>query len=818
MAKNEAKIKFTAETGEFNSQIQKANSTMQVLRAELKLNETQMKANGASVEALEEKHRILSNQFEAAKSKTEALSNKLEAAVRNFGEGSAEVDKWRTQLINAQTAQAKVEQAVAACSSELDDLTSDLRKNDDAMDKAADGAEELDRSIDKAADAAEDAGEGFTVFKGVLADLVSNGIQFVISGVGDLVGSFMGLSEETKEYRTIMASLDSSSELAGYTAEETASSFEQLNGVLGDSQASATTTANLQAIGLEQEKLESLTNGVIGAWAKYGDSIPIDGLGEAINHTAQLGEVQGTLADVLEWGGLSVEDFNEKLGKCSNETERADLIAKMLADQGLTKMGEAWQETNKDIVDANNAQADYEENTAKLAQQIAPVTTSLRDGFNSVVEKVLELTEDVDFEGFGQLIEDSFGTFIDDILPKIIEGVGSFIEGAKEAVTWMKEHQTVIGFVAAAVAVLTTAITAYNVVQGVKAAMEAANVTTVWALVSAHLAQAAAAIAAVAPYVLIVAAIAAVIAIIVVCIKHWDDIVAAVKRAWEIIKETLSGWGKWIDKNVVQPIVKFFKKLWTGIKNIFSGTKEWFREKFAAAKEAVLNAWSSVKNFFSNIWSGVKNTFANVKSWFSDKFTSAKNAVFNAWSNVVSKFTNLKDKIVNAFKNVKEKLSQPFVKARDAIRKVVDKIKGFFKFKFSWPKIPMPHFGITPSGWKIGDLLKGSIPKLGISWYKDGGIFTKPTIFGTASGFKGVGEAGAEAVLPIDRLEGYIAGAIEKTMNVVNLDKLAAAVEDLANRPVDVYIGDKRVAQAIAGASDSVNGLRTSFQNRGLVL
>jgi ElaB/YqjD/DUF883 family membrane-anchored ribosome-binding protein len=369
------------------------------------------------------------------------------------------------------------------------------------------------------------------------------------------------------------------------------------------------------------------------------------------------------------------------------------------------------------------------------------------------------------------------------------------------------------------VGILTTAITAYNIVQGVKGAMEAANVTTVWALVSAQIAQAATAVALVAPYVLIVAAIAAVIAIIVLCIKYWDEIVIWVKKAWAAIKETLSKWGSWINENVIQPIVKWFKKLWSDIEKIFAKTKEWFQEKFTGAKEAVQNAWSKVKNFFSNIWTGVKNVFSNVKTWFSERFTAAKDMIFNTWSKVTSKFKSIKDGIVNAFKNIKEKLSQPFEKARDAIKKVVDKIKGFFSgAKISWPKIPTPHFGISPSGWKVGDLLKGKIPKLSIDWYKDGGIFTKPTIFGTASGLKGVGEAGAEAVLPIDRLEGYIAGAIEKTMNVVNLDKLAAAVEDLANRPVEMYIGDKLVAQAIAGATDSVHGLRTTFKSRGLAL
>jgi hypothetical protein len=87
----------------------------------------------------------------------------------------------------------------------------------------------------------------------------------------------------------------------------------------------------------------------------------------------------------------------------------------------------------------------------------------------------------------------------------------------------------------------------------------------------------------------------------------------------------------------------------------------------------------------------------------------------------------------------------PINAAKDAVKSAIDKIKGFFSFKISWPKIPLPHFSISPAGWKIGDLLKGSIPKLGISWYQTGGVFDRPTVL------TGVGENGAEAVVPLEK-------------------------------------------------------------------
>ena len=81
-----------------------------------------------------------------------------------------------------------------------------------------------------------------------------------------------------------------------------------------------------------------------------------------------------------------------------------------------------------------------------------------------------------------------------------------------------------------------------------------------------------------------------------------------------------------------------------------------------------------------------------------------------------------------------------------------------------------------------------------------------------------MGEAGAEAILPIDRLQGYIEGAIEKSAQTVDLRYLANSIEDLASRPIDLNINGRAFAQATAGDTDSVGGMRTNLMSRGLAL
>lgn len=888
MAKNEAKIKFTAETSNFNDSIKKSNDQLGNLRAEMKLNDAQMKTAGTSVEGLQNKHRILYEQLATSMDKTEALSAKVQKASEIFGDDSVEVSKLRTQLLNAQTAEEKLKQAITACEKEIqeqknaanqtesateqltntikdqqdaldqmkseymdavlesgkfskeartlkksiNDLSGELKDNQTKMNNLSNKADDLDQTLDRAGDAAKDAGDGFTVMKGTLADLASSGIQTAIGGLGDLVGSLGDVVEETKEYRTIMASLEQSSNLAGYSTEETSATLEKLNGVLGDTQSAATTTANLQAIGLEQGKLQTLTDGVIGAWSKYGDSIPIDGLAEAVNETVKAGQVTGNFADLLNWGAKegetygvkmkaatkeneawnkAVEDaktaedfFNLALSECSTESERANLIMQAMADQGLAKMGESWQENNKEIVDANNAQAKYEAQTAELADRITPVTTAVKEGFTGILEETLNLTDGVDFEAFGETISSAFGDFAENVLPNIVDGVADVIEGVKESIDWLNQHKAVVAIVAGVIGVLTTAIGIYNIVQGVKNAMDAVNVTTVWGLVAAHAAQAVAAMAAIAPYILIVAAIAAVIAIIILCVKYWDEIVAAVKKAWAIVKETISNvveavktkvsqiWQKIKEttKTVFDSVKNTVSRVWNGIKtavaNAVNAVKTRVVNIWTAIKTTTQNVFNGVKNTLSNIWNGIRNTISNVVNGIKSRISNVFNSVRSTISSI---FNGIRSVASSVWNRIKSAIVTPIESAKSKIQGIVNTIKGFFSnMHISLPKIKLPHISVSggKAPYGIGGI--GSLPKFNIEWYAKGAVLKRPTIFGVnGESLMGGGEAGAEAVLPISTLQDYIDNAFAR--NLPALAVAGAASGDTYN----FYVNDAQI-------------------------
>ena len=155
--------------------------------------------------------------------------------------------------------------------------------------------------------------------------------------------------------------------------------------------------------------------------------------------------------------------------------------------------------------------------------------------------------------------------------------------------------------------------------------------------------------------------------------------------------------------------------------------------------------------------------------------------LYKNWDKIKAGATALLDTIKSVFGKIKDAITGPIQAAKDFVKKMIDKIKSFFSFKVSLPHIKLPHFSIKPKGWKIGDLLKGSIPTLGIDWYAKGGIFNSPSVIG-------VGESGPEAVLPIDKLQVMLTGMANDIVNGMTTGmRLAGSGEQVVTIPIYLY-------------------------------
>lgn len=204
-------------------------------------------------------------------------------------------------------------------------------------------------------------------------------------------------------------------------------------------------------------------------------------------------------------------------------------------------------------------------------------------------------------------------------------------------------------------------------------------------------------------------------------------------------------------------------------------------------REFVTSTWNAIMSFLSNLWASISSTA--VSTW-----NGIKNTATSVWNGIESA------------------IETPLNKAKNIVKSVIDTIKGFFNFNISWPHIPMPHFSITPRGWGIGDLLKGSIPSLGIDWYAkamgEPRILDGAQIFGSMNGkLLGGGEAGQEVLYGRSQLMRDIAeatmaadrgGSISTlTALVSKIERIIALLEQYLPEGGDIYMDGELVSKKI---------------------
>ena len=366
---------------EYKKELGKVNQEIGLLSDKMKRADAEFRGQANSIEALTTKNDLLREAQQKQIDKIAKLQTAIEDCGEAYGENDEAVMRFKRQLEKAET--------------DLIDLNDELSSNERYLDEARTSADKCAKSIDEYGKQVKDAAKATDDFngagggKGGIGDLIGQLGSLkkmlvggaVVAGLKAASDAIIGIVDETEEYRKIMGTLEASSQAAGYTAEQTAESYEYLYGVLGDTQTAATTVANLQAIGLEQSDLRDMIDSVIGAWATYGDSIPIDSLSEAINETIQTGKVTGTFADVLNWAGESEDDFNEKLAAANTSSERAQIVLDQLSSQNLPDAGQAWRDANDDIVKYNDSQGKLDEAMGQLGETLAPVAAGLKDVF-----------------------------------------------------------------------------------------------------------------------------------------------------------------------------------------------------------------------------------------------------------------------------------------------------------------------------------------------------------------------------------------------------------------------------------------------------
>ncbi|SCC02176.1 phage tail tape measure protein [Bacillus wiedmannii] len=234
--------------------------------------------------------------------------------------------------------------------------------------------------------------------------------------------------------------------------------------------------------------------------------------------------------------------------------------------------------------------------------------------------------------------------------------------------------------------------------------------------------------------------------------EKFTDLVSWLNSQWETVKSyTLAAWNL-VKQYVVQPV----QELWNWTKQKLGDLANWILSNWETIKSYTLTAWNLVKKY---VIDPVTEAYNSTKQKFTDLYNSAK-----------EKFDAVKNAAQEKFEAAKRFIIDPIKDAVDKVKGFIDKIKGFFdnlKLKIPKPEMPkMPHFSLETSTKNVlgKDITYPS--GLNIDWRAKGGIFTRPTIFGMNGGrFQGAGEAGDEAVLPLNKKTlGDIGAGIAATM------------------------------------------------------
>lgn len=325
------------------------------------------------------------------------------------------------------------------------------------------------------------------------------------------------------------------------------------------------------------------------------------------------------------------------------------------------------------------------------------------------------------------------------------------------------------------------------------------------------------------PIGLIILAIAAVVAIGVLLYKNWDTVkekasqlgqwivgvfnnlkekaTAAIQAfadkfpaAFAFISSIFESWKQTVTgvfdgvKQVFQGIIQFvtgvfsgdWSKALDGLKNIFSGA-------FKALSSLALAPLNALKGIVAGAMAGVQGTFSNVMSAVNTLTGGKLESIRSAFA---SKLDAAKQAVTSKFEEIKSGISSKLEAAKQTVQNGLNAIKNFFSgCHLSLPKIKLPHFSISGSF----SLAPPSIPKIGVEWYKDGGILTGPTIFGANGGsLLGGGEAGKEAVLPLSELWSNMKSVVA---GVVGSQPEASGAADMFGRIKQLVEGGQAVGQ-----------------------
>ena len=824
---------LTAKQDVLNKKLTEQKNKLSTLKAEYKAMQTQYDANA-------KKHDSLVKTYNEESAKLKQLEMTVGTTSDEYKQQEKVVAELEKELMKSSAAQTANEKSMSQMRIEMNNAEADINKTtreldnlEDALNESSEAGDDLGDAMEDAGQSAENASGGFTVMKGILADLASNAIQMCVSAMKDFVtqsvevgknfdsamsevsaisgatGKDLQMLRDTaKEFgSTTMFSASEAADalkymsLAGWDANTSASA---LGGVLDLAAASGMelgaasdmVTDYLSAFSMEAEKSGYFAD--LLAYAQANANTTAEGLGEAykncaanLNAAGQDIETTTALLSMMANQGLKGSESGTALAAMMR-----DLTAKM--EDGKVQIGDtavAVMDANgnyrdltdilKDVEKATNGMGDAERAAALSTTFTSDSIKGLNLIMNAGVDEAAKFEEELrkcdgtaaemaktmqdnlggdltslssQFEGVQIALYEKF----EPALRKGVEVLSELLKGVQFVIDHSSEFVAVLAAMGSGVAAYVAYTTALKVMQEGWMALEVVQKASAAAQAVLN------AVMAANPIGILIAAIMALVAAFTVLWNTNDEFRETVLETWETIKTGVSNAVtavkeflenafeqiKTIITTVWENIKSFTVEIWEGLKAAVKGAVENVKNSISATLEAIKTivvtiwnaiktatsaAWNAIKTATSTVWNGIKTTITTVVNAVKTFVSSTFNAVK---STIAGVFDGIKSKTVSTWNAIKEAIMNPINAAKDAVKKAIDTMKSIISgAKFNFPKIKLPHFSISGKF----SLNPPEIPRFSVDWYKTGGVFDKGAMIA------GIGEDGAEAVVPLER-------------------------------------------------------------------
>ena len=368
-------IEIGGKTTPLQNSLKDVNKVTRDVNSELRQVERLLKLDPTNTTLLAQKQELLAKSVESTSEKLQRLKAAQQQVEDQFKSGKIDGGQYRE------------------FQRELEATEAQLKKVQKEEKEAGEKAKKAGKDAEGSAGGWEKLKNGLSSV-GKVAGVAATAVAGAVTAAG---GAFLGLAEETRESRENMAKLETSFEDVGHSAETAKETYTDLYSVLGDDGRATEAAQQLAQFSKTEQDLAEDTRILTGVWAKYGESIPTEGLAEGMAATAAMGEVQGVLADALEWQGVNLEEYNKQLATMTTKEERAAFIRSTLTDL-YGASADAYRENNAEIIKAREAQAALTDAMNELGAIAEPIVTELK---TLAAELLAEITPFVALIGEG---------------------------------------------------------------------------------------------------------------------------------------------------------------------------------------------------------------------------------------------------------------------------------------------------------------------------------------------------------------------------------------------------------------------------------